>query len=100
MPIQVYKYSLLMRRSIHSALIVRKNRPCLVRATRAQSNEQKDQTVVSTNGGTKIDTSFLARQFINTLDVNERRIIKDELIRAESEAHGQLGAGLFHLYNV
>lgn len=43
--------------------------------------------------GTKIDSAFLARQFINTLDSNERRVIKEELIRAEMQS--QLGNGIF-----
>lgn len=43
--------------------------------------------------GTKIASSFLARQFINTLDLNERQIIKEELIKAENELQGQLGPG-------
>lgn len=43
--------------------------------------------------GTKIDSAFLARQFINTLDSNERRVIKEELIRAEAQS--QLVNGIF-----
>jgi hypothetical protein len=34
----------------------------------------------------KIETAFLARQFINTLSLNERLIIKEELVKAEQEA--------------
>ncbi|RNA06192.1 Transmembrane 65 [Brachionus plicatilis] len=36
--------------------------------------------------GIKIETALLARQFINTLTINERVIIKEELIKAEQES--------------
>lgn len=35
--------------------------------------------------GVKIETSLLAREFISTLTINERVIIKEELIKAEQE---------------
>lgn len=35
--------------------------------------------------GAKIESAFYARQFIKTLSLNERQIIKEELIKAEAE---------------
>lgn len=35
--------------------------------------------------GLKIENALLARQFINTLTINERIVIKEELIKAEQE---------------
>lgn len=94
--IQVARYSLL-RRSLYPTVLVRKGRPSLTATIRSQSGgtgeSSKEPPVVIGTNGVKLDTSFLARQFINTLDANERRIIKDELIRAEAEAQTQIGPG-------
>lgn len=101
MTIQVARYCLL-RRSLYSTVLVRKGRPSLtpIRTQSGGASEPKETPSIGTNG-VKIDTSFLARQFINTLDANERRIIKDELIRAEAEAQTQIGPGklsIFYLF--
>lgn len=37
------------------------------------------------NSGNKLDSEFLARQFINTLTTDEREIIKQELLKIEKE---------------
>lgn len=61
-----------------------------------QSSTTKSNNIHLLNG-VKIESAFLARQFINTLDLNERQIIKEELIKAENELK-QLGG--FYLFSL
>lgn len=46
--------------------------------------------------GVKIENALLARQFINTLTINERVVIKEELIKAEQET--QINGKINHFY--
>lgn len=80
--------------------IIIKNRSFTMSSIRMQMQSNSgaggtgsNSSAASQNSNAKIDTAFLARQFINTLDANERKIIKDELIKAENEMQFQFGPG-------